>query len=235
MSKLIDLTNQVFGRLKVLEYVGDGKWFCECSCSEHNRVVIGGRFLRDRLTKSCGCLRKEMVSRQSKLLLRKQWKPIEIDEHTYGIPLSRGMLGLIDREDFDKVKDYGWCARFDKVGKTFYATTRTHGTRLIMHRLILDAPNSFVVDHIDHNGLNNRKNNIRICTQSQNCMNKKVQLNNSSGYTGVSFHKIKNKYQATIMVDRKQIHLGTFNTALEASEVYQTAAKKLFGEFYYNK
>jgi hypothetical protein len=234
MGKFIDLTTQIFGRLKVLKYIGEGNWLCGCSCSENNRIIVGGRFLRDGRTKSCGCLRKEMLSEQSKVLLRKRWEPIEIDKHTYGIPLSMDQVALIDKEDFDKIKDYGWYAHFDKVGKTFYAITRTHGTNIIMHRLILNAPDSLVIDHADHNGLNNRKSNIRVCSQSQNCMNKKVQSNNTSGYRGVSFHKTKNKYQATIMVNRKQVYLGTFNTALEASEAYQIAAKKLFGKFYYN-
>lgn len=235
MGKFIDLTNQVFGRLIVLEYKGDRKWLCECSCPEHNKITVGGRFLRDGRTKSCGCLKKEMVSQQSKQLLRKRWEPLEVDEHTYGIPLSRNQIALIDKEDLKKIKDYGWYARFDRIGKTFYAITRTHGTNIIMHRLILDADDSTVIDHADHNGLNNRKSNIRICTQSQNCMNKKTQSNNSSGYKGVSFHKRKNKYQATIMINRKQIYLGSFNTAIEASEVYQAAAKRLFGKFYCNK
>lgn len=234
MGKFIDLTDQIFGRLRVLEYMGDSKWLCECSCSEHNKVIVGGRFLRDSRTKSCGCLQKETVSQQSKKLFIKQWEPIEIDEDIYGIPLSRGQMALIDKKDFDKVKDYGWHAYFDSVGKTFYAVTRTHGIRLIMHRLILNAPDSLVVDHIDHNGLNNRRSNIRICTQSQNCMNKKGQSNSTTGYRGVSFHKRKNKFQATIMVNRKQMYLGSFNTALEASGAYQAAAKKLFGEFYYD-
>jgi hypothetical protein len=234
VGKFIDLTNLVFDRLRVLKYMGNSKWLCKCSCLEQNEIIVGGRFLRDSRTKSCGCLHREIVSQQSKKLLRKIWEPIEIDEHTYGVPLSKGLLSLIDKEDFDKIKNYGWYARFDRVGKTYYAVTRTHGTNIIMHRLILNAPNSLVIDHTDHNGLNNRKSNIRICTQSQNCMNKKVQSNNTSGYRGVSFHKKKNKYQATIMDNRKQIYLGAFNTAIEASEAYQAAAKKLFGEFYYS-
>jgi hypothetical protein len=221
VGKFIDLTNLVFDRLRVLKYMGNSKWLCKCSCLEQNEIIVGGRFLRDSRTKSCGCLHREIVSQQSKKLLRKIWEPIEIDEHTYGVPLSKGLLSLIDKEDFDKIKNYGWYARFDRVGKTYYAVTRTHGTNIIMHRT-------------DHNGLNNRKSNIRICTQSQNCMNKKVQSNNTSGYRGVSFHKKKNKYQATIMDNRKQIYLGAFNTAIEASEAYQAAAKKLFGEFYYS-
>jgi len=232
MGKFIDLTNQVFGRLRVIEYVGNCIWLCECSCKEHTRFTVKGRFLRDSRTKSCGCLKKELLSKQSKSLHRKQWEPFEVDANTYGIPLSGGQVAHIDKEDLDKIKNYGWYAHFDSVGKTFYAVTRTHGTRIPMHRLILNADQSVVVDHIDHNGLNNKKSNIRICTQSQNCMNKRTQSNNMSGYRGVSFHKRKNKYQATIMVNRKQIYLGSYDTALEASEAYQAAAKKMFGEFY---
>jgi len=174
-----------------------------------------------------------MLSAQSKLLHRKKWHPQEIDENTYGIPLSSNQIALVDKEDYDKIKDYGWYAHYDKKGKRYYAITRTHGIRIIMHRLILDAKKGQIVDHIDHDGINNRKNNLRLCEQSQNCMNKLSQSNNTSGYRGVSFHKGKNKYQATIMVKRKQIYLGSFDTAIEASKVYQEKAKELFGSFYY--
>jgi hypothetical protein len=98
--------------------------------------------------------------------------------------------------------------------------------------LILDATKDQTVDHSDHNGLNNRKNNIRLCTSSQNSMNKKGQSNNTSGYKGVSYHKGKNKYQATIMVNRKQIYIGSFLTAFEAHEAYKKRAQELFGSFY---
>jgi hypothetical protein len=206
------------------------KWLCRCSC--FNEVVITGRCLREGSTKSCGCLRKEMLSAQSKVLHRKKWHPQEIDENTYGIPLSSNKIALIDKEDYDKVKDYSWFAQYDEKGKRFYARTGTHGTKIRMHRLILDAKESQIVDHKDHDGLNNRKNNLRLCEQSQNCMNKLYQSNNTSGYRGVSFHKGKNKYQATIMVKRKQIYLGSFDTAIEAFKVYQEKARELFGAFY---
>ena len=232
MGKFLDLTGSTFGRLKVIEYKKDMKWLCECSCPEHTLVIINGRCLRDGLTKSCGCLRKEMLSYQSKIIHRKHWVPQEIDENTYGIPLSKGQVALIDKEDLDKVNDCGWYATYDKVGKTFYAKTGTHGTRIPMHRLILNANEDQTVDHSDHNGLNNRKKNIRLCTQSQNCMNKRGQLNNSSGYKGVSYHKRKNKYQATIMANRKQMYIGSFCTASEAHVAYQKKAQELFGSFY---
>lgn len=234
MGKFIDLKGEVFERLKVLEYIGNMRWICECSCSKHTLVNVNGRCLRDGKTKSCGCLRKELLSHQSKILFRKHWDPQEIDENTYGIPLSKGQTAFIDKDNFDTVKDYGWYAYYDKIGKTFYAVSRTHGTKIKMHRLILNATEEQKVDHTDHNGLNNRKNNIRLCTQSQNCMNKRVQSNNTSGYKGVSFHRGKNKYQAMIMVNRKQIYIGSFLTALEASEAYQKEAKKLHGEFFYD-
>jgi hypothetical protein len=235
MGKFIDLTGHVFGRLKVIEYKGKMRWLCECSCSNHTPTIINGRSLRDDITKSCGCLFKEMLAQRSKILFRKNWNPQGIDENTYSIPLSKGQIALIDKEDLDKVKNYGWYATYDKIGKTFYATTRTHGTRIRMHRLILNAKEGQVVDHSDHNGLNNRKSNIRLCTQSQNCMNKRGQSNNSSGYKGVSYHKRKNKYQAMIMINRKQMYIGSFCTASEASEAYQKKAQELFGSFYYDQ
>ena len=170
MGKFIDLKGEVFGRLKVLEYLGNRRWLCECSCSKHTLINVNGRCLRDSKTKSCGCLHKEMLSQQSKVLFRKHWEPQEIDENTYGIPLSKGQTALINKEDLGVIKDYGWYAHYDKIGKTFYAVTRTHGTRLRMHRLLLNATKEQTVDHTDHNGLNNRRSNIRLCTQSQNCM-----------------------------------------------------------------
>ena len=86
MGKIIDLTGNIFGRLKVIEYKGNMKWLCECSCSKHTLVIVNGRRLRDGITKSCGCLRKEILSHQNKIIHRKDWIPQEIDEDTYGIP-----------------------------------------------------------------------------------------------------------------------------------------------------
>jgi len=230
MSKFINLINMTFGRLKVIEYKGNGMWLCECSCPEHNQVVVYGYNLKNGHTKSCGCLQKEnMVIIGS---IKKPWKPIEIDDYTYGIPLTQGKIAFIDKEDYDKIKDCAWWADYDKVLGDSYAKGWINGKNIRMHRLILNVPNEIPVDHIDHNTLNNRKTNLRVCTQSQNCMNKKLQSNNTTGYKGVYLNKKTKKYRASIRINRKLKHLGYFNTAAEAYKAYKTVAKNLHGEFY---
>jgi hypothetical protein len=100
----------------------------------------------------------------------------------------------------------------------------------------MNCTNDKVVDHINGNKLDNRKSNLRICTQQDNCRNRCVQSNNKSGYKGVSFNKEKQKYEACICIDKKTIHLGLFNSAIDAAIAYKNSETKLFGKFgYYSR
>jgi hypothetical protein len=102
--------------------------------------------------------------------------------------------------------------------------------RLIWVMMTGNRPSSLMhIDHIDGNPTNNRWNNLRLCEPQQNARNSKTPKNNSSGYKGVA--KSLNKFRAFIVVNRRQIHLGTFNTPEEASAAYQKAAIEKFGEF----
>jgi hypothetical protein len=222
MSKFIDLTGMAFDRLKVIKYVGESKWLCECNCPKHNQVVVKGNNLKSGNTTSCGCKTK------------KYWEPINIDQYTYGIPLTKGHVAFIDKDDFDKVKDYAWWSDYDKVLDSFYAKGWIDGKNIRMHRLILNVPTNTIVDHKDHNTLNNKKNNLRLCTQSQNCQNKRMQSDNSTGYKGVYLEKKTNKYRSKIRINGKLKHLGYYSTAIEAYTAYKTVAEKIHGEFYYN-
>jgi len=232
MCKFIDLTGMTFSRLKVIRYVEKSKWLCECNCSAHKQIIVLGYNLKNGNTKSCGCFQKECTSLATSGI-KKQWEPIDIDEHTYGIPLTRGNIALIDKEDYDKVKDYGWYSNYNKNTQSFYAMTETDKKGIRMHRHLLNNPKGFDVDHIDHNTLNNRRRNLRLCTNSQNIMNSKIRSDNSTGFRGVSFNKKTKKYIARIMIDKKTITIGTYITALEASEAYNKVAKELHGEFCY--
>lgn len=138
----------------------------------------------------------------------------------------------IDYEDFKKIKDYTWSVHFTHSGRLAHVFTNitigTKRTKLLLHKLIVPFE---IVDHIDGNPLNNKKDNLRPCTRKENGRNRNINKNNSSGFKGVSFITKKNRMCAQIKVDYKNIHLGYFKTAEEAARAYNAAALKYHGKF----
>lgn len=134
-----------------------------------------------------------------------------------------------DQEDFEVINTYRW--HVQKGARTFYALARINGTKksILMHRLLL--PGDDFIDHIDGNGLNNCRLNIRRCTKHQNNMNCRLPKNNKSGYKGVSWDSSRGKYKACICVNYKTKCLGRFDSIIKAADVYNNAAIKYFGEF----
>jgi hypothetical protein len=104
-----------------------------------------------------------------------------------------------------------------------------------MHRIILNAPPHLVVDHINHNGLDNRKANLRLCTVAQNNQNTRPHANPNklSKYKGVSLDKNRNLYIALIHRNKKNYYLGRFKNETDAAKAYDKKAAELFGEFAY--
>ena len=101
-----------------------------------------------------------------------------------------------------------------------------------MHRLIMNSPTGFMVDHINHNGLDNRKKNLRIVTPQQNTWNARpFKDQGKSKYKGVSWEKKYKKWKANICIENKLKHIGYFDNEKEAAEAYDTAAKKHRGEY----
>lgn len=139
---------------------------------------------------------------------------------------------FIDGEDFDKIKDYKW--HISNQHNHMYVTCKSiqSSNKIYMHRLIMGSPVNKIVDHINGNGLDNRKVNLRVCSIKENVRNSyKIKINCFSIYKGVSFCKKSNKWYSYITSDYKKYHLGCFNSEIEAAKAYDKAALYHFGEF----
>ena len=135
---------------------------------------------------------------------------------------------IIDLEDWNRIKDMGkWT-----IDSNGYAQTSYNSKFYRLHRFIMNAKKGDYIDHINHNILDNRKINLRICTNQQNSFNaRKPKGNLSSKYKGVHFHKKAKKWQAQAKLNYEYIYIGLFNTEKEAAQAYNEFAKKNHGEF----
>jgi hypothetical protein len=143
------------------------------------------------------------------------------------------LLIFVDDEDYDNLCQFTWTIYKDY--NKFYAfhNIKVNGKQknTKMHRLISKAKRGEIVDHIDGNGLNNQKLNLRICTHQENLRNRTKQSNNSSGYKGVTWHKGDKKWQAQALINKKMKYLGSFDTPEEAAIAYDRFIIENFGEF----
>jgi hypothetical protein len=152
------------------------------------------------------------------------------------IPLTQGKFAIIDAEDEPLVSQYRWYAQ-KSVSGTWYAQRTCRDEKgkkcmMSMHRFIMDAPKGMYVDHINHDGIDNRRENLRICTNRENIRNRSgVAKHNHSGFLGVSKKTGRNRWYAYVTIDRKRIRLGNFATPEEAARARDEGAKRYFGEF----
>lgn len=158
------------------------------------------------------------------------------EEKTREVPLTRGYVALVSVEDYERVIPFKWNVRIDPKKRTQYAqrnVKRPDGTYTTekMHRFILNAPKGVEVDHVNNNGLDNTRGNLRLANHAENQQNKGLFRNNTSGYKGVAWHKATGKWQARISIDGKNKHLGLFEDAISAALCYDKAAKEYQKEF----
>lgn len=145
------------------------------------------------------------------------------------IPLTRGKFAVVDAQDYPEISKFIWCA--DEGRRTYYATRRQNGKIIKMHRQLIKAPEGLVVDHIDHDGCNNRRSNLRLATLTENSQNKRGWAKTTSRYKGVYWRKNRKKWAAAIVANKERHHLGCFKNEVEAAKAYDEAAKKLHREF----
>ena len=233
-----DLTGCVFGRLTVVAQAEDYiqpngthcvQWLCRCSCTEHNMVVVKGSNLNGNKTLSCGCLARERAAE-----IRKKYNKYsdklsdEYGEYYIGYTSNTNKEFYVDAIDFDIIKDYCWYEHHPQDNfTTMLAYDKLTKRKIKMHQL-LGCSN---YDHVDRNELNNRRYNLRLCTQQTNTWNSSIRTNNTSGVIGVCWSKNSKKWVSRICFDGKDIGLGYFVNFDEAVRARLQAEVQYYGAF----
>lgn len=233
-----DLTGKQFGRWMVVKRGEDhvttgGKhlvaWECICSCSQHTVKTITAQALIRGSSRSCGCLYKE--SRKTTGAKNKKYNTYDLTGD-YGIGYTtKGEEFYFDLEDYDKIKSYCWC-----VAKNEYIVAQdcNNNKVLSMHKLITDCEKDKVIDHKNHNTRDNRKSNLRICTQSQNMCNVKNRGHNTSGYRGVTWNSKREAWQVYVIYEGVRKYIGQFKDKKDAIKARMKAEKEIQGEYSYS-
>jgi len=154
------------------------------------------------------------------------------------IPLTQGKYAIVDPEDYKELAKYEWYAK--RCERRFYAErwgkakqgSGVKGTGVKMHQVIMGTVKGKVIDHINHNGLDNRKANLRFATAQQNSWNKRKQEGSySSKYKGVHRVKSEKKWRARITCNGRVIYIGRFDDERAAAMAYDAKAKEMFGDY----
>ena len=213
---------------------GKGR-YCSVKCSDiakktgtyNTCLYCGTNFYKhlESTRKFCSkkCYYSWLISENRKNLISRPTNPI-VDGTTKYIELTKGKVTIVDSSFYDYLNQFKWHA----VNMGGYRAYRRDGKKLIaMSRDILDAPVGKVVDHINHNTLDNRLQNLRICTEAENHYNKIISSLNTSGYKGVTWHRGAKKWRVRVNGN----HIGFFYDKLTAARAYDDAASKIHGEF----
>lgn len=228
---MINMIGKKYGMLTVLERTEDyicqpsglheRQYICKCECG--NIITAKGHYLRKGLTINCGCIPKIIDYNHPRKYNRYDLS----GEYGIGYTSNTNRPFYFDLEDYDLIKERCWSETNNGYILTRYPRTK----EILLHRYIMNNPEGMFIDHINHNKADNRKMNLRIVTSQENAMNRKMQSNNKSGFTGV--HRHQNKWIATIGLNRVKIQLGSYDDIEDAFNARKEAEKKYFGDYSY--
>lgn len=149
--------------------------------------------------------------------------------------ITNGIV-LLDEADLSAVLEHNWYAV--RKGNKIYACTTLYDKnrsskryKLYMHRYLKGAIKGETVDHVNGDGMDNTRCNLRKCSKAENARNSELSASNTSGYKGVTWNKNAKKWLAQLKVDRRHVYIGVFTDILDAAKAYNTAALEHFGEF----
>lgn len=223
-----DLTNQRFGRLIVVEQVEDyiapnigkhyAQWLCECDCENHTRLIVQQSHLKDGHTVSCGCYNKDKTREANKKA--NEYRLLD----DYGVLWTTNTRDEVyfDLSDAENILQYCWTKDCEGYPSAFIDTKRMR-----LHTFLGLKWH----DHQNRNKLDNRRQNLRPCTYSQNGTNKGLRSNNTSGVTGVYWFARDKKWKSQINIDGKIKSLGTFINKKDAIIARLVAEAKYYKAF----
>ena len=203
----------VIGKLTLIKPIEkQHKWLCRCSCGNLSTPSLYN--LRRGSSKTCGHCKKNYYS--------------DCDEgKSVEVTATNGIKFYIDKSDEMLVRKYKWSVACDKNG--YYTVVTSKGLKL--HTLLMNTPREMEVDHIDLDRMNNRRENLRLCTHQQNQCNKPLQKNNTSEVSGVGYYPPRHKFRARIKVCQHDVHLGYYETFDEAVMARNVGMACMFGEY----
>lgn len=236
---LKDLTGRKFGRLTVVKRditrdkseskKGNAHWLCKCDCGNPNLSSVTGYQLTSGRTLSCGCYASEQVAKRN-IKYSTKANEFVIDKDNSAIIIDdNGNKCIIDAEDYGVLRQWYWrkIPKRGDISKGYWATNvkksdKYNKSMLMLHQVVAEIKygeyntSNFVPDHLSRNTDDNRKKNIVLKSNQDNSHNRGLSVANSSGKTGVSFVKSKNKWNASITVNYKTIYLGDFSSFNDA-------------------
>lgn len=228
MSRMIDLTGNVYGRLTVLQRDSEGesnykdkssRWLCQCTCGKVKSV--SSPKLRSGNTSSCGCLNSQLVKERSK-----KYNSYNLTGE-FGVGYtSSGIEFYFDLEDYEKIKEHCWYKNNND-----YIVAHIDGKTALLHRFVMEPKEHELVDHVYGRKFDNRKSELRFATKAQNCQNSKTRSDNTSGRTGVRMDEQSGKWMYSIHFNNNREVVRGFETFEEASKARELAEDKYHKEF----